>query len=125
MKEQLMSIAQYEGLDETKLNGDQINAILDVSSGDMHWATTVLQSVQALIAGAAGGNMNDHCRIKSVPPKVVVDKLYQALLTTQFEQVAIKEIIADGYLVQLLLSKLLDKWMSKDYDDNLDELGWA
>jgi DNA polymerase III delta prime subunit len=132
MKERLTSIARSEGLDETKLNGDQIDAILDVSGGDMRRAVTSLQSVQALIAGAtAEGDMvideTVLAELSGVPPKAVVETLYQALLTTQFDtmQAAVKEIIADGYSVQLLLSKLLDKLMSEDCEDDFDELGRA
>jgi replication factor C subunit 2/4 len=130
MKLRLTKIARSEGLSEEQLNEQQIDSILDVSGGDMRRAVTSLQSVQALIAGTTNNVVIDEtviAEISGIPPKSVVEKLYKALLTAQFNsmQKAVEEIIADGYSVQLLLSKLLDKFMSEDCDNHLDELGRA
>jgi replication factor C subunit 2/4 len=56
-----------------------------------------------------------------------VETLYRSLLPMKFDTMkqAVKEVVADGYSVQMLLTKLLDKFTSDGCDDDLDELGRA
>ena len=134
MKERVTAIAQAEG---EKTNGknivteSQIDAVLAVSGGDMRRAVTSLQSVQALLAGQEDhGNKQiviDEAAIyelAGLPPDEVIEKLYQALLSNSFDtmQAAVRNIIADGYSVQTLLQKLLEKFIETN---DLDELGRA
>jgi replication factor C subunit 2/4 len=133
MKERLTAIARAEGMGEETIDETQLDAILTVSGGDMRRAVTSLQSVQALLAGG-GNNNNDRqlvvdeaviSELAGLPPNSVVDTLYQSLLSNQFDtmQRAVQDVIAEGYSVQTLLSKLLDKFIRAE--DDLDELGRA
>lgn len=138
MKERVTAIAQAEG-DKTKSKNEnavvvtesQIDAVLAVSGGDMRRAVTSLQSVQALLAGQADHGNNqiviDEAAIyelAGLPPDEVIEKLYQSLLSNSFDtmQAAVRNIIADGYSVQTLLQKLLEKFIETE---DLDELGRA
>ena len=134
MKERVTAIAQAEG-DKTDgkniVTESQIDAVLAVSGGDMRRAVTSLQSVQALLAGQADHGNNqiviDEATIyelAGLPPDEVIETLYQALLSNSFDtmQAAVRNIIADGYSVQTLLQKLLEKFIETD---DLDELGRA
>jgi len=96
----------------------------------MRRAVTSLQSVQALVTGDDQQTVIDEaliCELSGLPPKYVVENLYQALLSLQFQTVqrVAQDVISDGYSVQLLLSKLLDKFISEETDGDLDELGRA
>lgn len=132
MQERLMSIARAEGISQEQLNEQQMKDILDISGGDMRRAVTSLQSVQALLlAGGAAGttaeiNEATLAELSGQPPNHVVERLYAALLDLKFDtmQQAVKEVVMDGYSVQMLLTKLLDKFTNAD-DEELDELGKA
>merc|ERR1712238_544021 len=113
MKERVTAIAQAEGRkNNVVMEENQIDAVLAVSGGDMRRAVTSLQSVQALLAGQKKGDAN------------VIDTLYKSLLSNRFDTMrsAVQNVIADGYSVQTLLQKLLDKFIESD---DLDELGRA
>jgi len=140
MKERITTIARAEGRKQSKTSNSsnnkneaviterQIDAVLAVSGGDMRRADTSLQSVQALLAGQQGSLVViDEAAIyelAGLPPDTVIEALYQSLLSNKFNtmQTAVKTVIADGYSVQTLLQKLLDKFIESD---DLDELGRA
>jgi replication factor C subunit 2/4 len=141
MKERLTSIARAEGITSDQINSQQMDHILDISGGDMRRAVTSLQSVQALLSSGSGGD-GDHddddnapveinqatlAELSGQPPNHVVETLYQSLLPMKFDTMkqAVKKVVADGYSVQMLLTKLLDKFTSEACDDDLDELGRA
>jgi len=130
MKERVTAIAQAEGRkNNVVMEENQIDAVLAVSGGDMRRAVTSLQSVQALLAGQKKGDTKiiDEAVINELaglPPDHVIDTLYESLLSNRFETMrsAVQNVIADGYSVQTLLQKLLDKFIESD---DLDELGRA
>mmetsp|Transcript_24401 Transcript_24401/g.27877 ORF Transcript_24401/g.27877 Transcript_24401/m.27877 type:complete len:396 (-) Transcript_24401:53-1240(-) len=130
MKERVTAIAQAEGRkNNVVMEENQIDAVLAVSGGDMRRAVTSLQSVQALLAGQKKGDTNiiDEAVINELaglPPDHVIDTLYKSLLSNRFDTMrsAVQNVIADGYSVQTLLQKLLDKFIESD---DLDELGRA
>jgi len=140
MKERVTAIAQAEGgKNNVIVTESQIDAVLSVSGGDMRRAVTSLQSVQALLAGQQMNNSNNNNRSNSnsividaaaiyelagLPPDQVIDTLYQSLLSNSFDtmRTAVQNVIAEGYSVQTLLQKLLDKFIETD---DLDELGRA
>mmetsp|Transcript_22426 Transcript_22426/g.52933 ORF Transcript_22426/g.52933 Transcript_22426/m.52933 type:complete len:404 (-) Transcript_22426:1319-2530(-) len=144
MKERITKIAKAEGSKDDKsenavvITERQIDAVLAVSGGDMRRAVTSLQSVQALLAGqqgSAGGNNagNDSSTVidedtiyelAGLPPDTAIESLYQSLLSHSFDtmQTAVKTVISNGYSVQMLLPKLLEKFIETDH---LDELGRA
>jgi len=138
MKERVTTIAQAEGRKNKSKNKNavvvterQIDAVLAVSGGDMRRAVTSLQSVQALLAGQGDANTNriviDEAAIyelAGLPPDQVIETLYQSLLSNSFDtmQIAVQNVIADGYSVQTLLQKLLEKFIETN---DLDELGRA
>ncbi|KAG7344155.1 replication factor C small subunit [Nitzschia inconspicua] len=126
MKERLTSIARAEGITDQQLSGKQMDDILNISGGDMRRAVTSLQSVQALLAGDPKMEINEAtlAELSGQPPNHVVQTLYQSLLDMKFEtmQNAVKRVVADGYSVQMLLTKLLDKITDSE---DLDELGKA
>jgi len=131
MKERVTAIANAEGLkNNVVMEESQIDAVLAVSGGDMRRAVTSLQSVQALLAGQTVGDTdividkNFINELAGLPPDQVIDELYRSLLSNKFDtmQLAVRNIIADGYSVQTLLQKLLDKFIDSD---DLDELGRA
>lgn len=138
MKERVTTIAQAEGRKNKSKNKNavvvterQIDAVLAVSGGDMRRAVTSLQSVQALLAGQGDTNTNriviDEAAIyelAGLPPDQVIETLYQSLLSNSFDtmQIAVQNVIADGYSVQTLLQKLLEKFIQTN---DLDELGRA
>ena len=138
MKERVTTIAQAEGRKNKSKNKNavvvterQIDAVLAVSGGDMRRAVTSLQSVQALLAGQGDTNTNriviDEAAIyelAGLPPDQVIETLYQSLLSNSFDtmQIAVQNVIADGYSVQTLLQKLLEKFIETN---DLDELGRA
>jgi len=138
MKERVTTIAQVEGRKNKSKNKNavvvterQIDAVLAVSGGDMRRAVTSLQSVQALLAGQGDANTNriviDEAAIyelAGLPPDQVIETLYQSLLSNSFDtmQIAVQNVIADGYSVQTLLQKLLEKFIETN---DLDELGRA
>jgi replication factor C subunit 2/4 len=129
MKDRLTRIARAEGITKEQLNSQQMDDILDISGGDMRRAVTSLQSVQALLAGGdAGTEINEAtlAELSGQPPNHVVETLYQSLLAMKFDvmQQAVKGVVADGYSVQMLLTKLLDKFTNCD-EEELDELGRA
>lgn len=138
MKERVTAIAQAEGRKNKSKNKNavvvtesQIDAVLAVSGGDMRRAVTSLQSVQALLAGQEDSDTNriviDEAAIyelAGLPPDEVIETLFQSLLSNRFDtmQTAVQNVIADGYSVQTLLQKLLERFIeTKD----LDELGRA
>ncbi|KAL3905539.1 MAG: hypothetical protein SGARI_004413 [Bacillariaceae sp.] len=128
--ERLTSIAQAEGISSEQLNSQQMDAILDISGGDMRRAVTSLQSVQALLVGDTTTVVDEATlsELSGQPPNHVVEKLYQALLPMKFDVMkqAVKEVVADGYSVQMLLGKLLEKLtLSSETEGDLDELGRA
>jgi len=131
MKERVTAIANAEGLkNNVVMEESQIDAVLAVSGGDMRRAVTSLQSVQALLAGQTVGDTdividkNFINELAGLPPDQVIDELYKSLLSNKFDtmQSAVRNIIADGYSVQTLLQKLLDKFIDSN---DLDELGRA
>jgi replication factor C subunit 2/4 len=132
MKERVTAIAEAEGRkNNVIMEENQIDAVLAVSGGDMRRAVTSLQSVQALLAGQEGDNSKNNIideavinELAGLPPDHVIDTLYQSLLSNRFNtmQSAVQNVIADGYSVQTLLQKLLDKFI---VTDDLDELGRA
>ncbi len=135
MKERVTAIAQAEGQKTKSKNKDavlvtenQIDAVLSVSGGDMRRAVTSLQSVQALLAGQGGNRIViDEAAIyelAGLPPDQVIETLYQSLLSNSFDtmQAAVRNVIADGYSVQTMLQKLLEKFIETE---DLDELGRA
>ncbi|KAG7370972.1 replication factor C [Nitzschia inconspicua] len=126
MKERLTSIARAEGITDQQLSGKQMDDILNISGGDMRRAVTSLQSVQALLAGDPKMEINEAtlAELSGQPPNHVVQTLYQSLLDMKFETMrnAVKRVVADGYSVQMLLTKLLDKITDSE---DLDELGKA
>lgn len=129
MKERLTAIARAEGISESQVDGDQMDAILNISGGDMRRAVTSLQSVQALLQGDARIEINEStlAELSGQPPNHVVETLYTSLLDLKFNTMkeAVHRVVLDGYSAQLLLTKLLDKFMSEETDDDLDELGRA
>ena len=123
MKERVTIIAQAEGQKTKSKNKDavvvtenQIDAVLSVSGGDMRRAVTSLQSVQALLAGQGGNRIIiDEAAIyelAGLPSDQVIETLYESLLSNSFDtmQAAVRNVIADGYSVQTLLQKLLEKF---------------
>jgi replication factor C subunit 2/4 len=130
MKERLTSIARAEGISSEQLDSEQMDSILDISGGDMRRAVTSLQSVQALLVGDATTTINETtlAELSGQPPSHVVEKLYQSLLPMKFDVMkqAVKEVVADGFSVQMLLTKLLDKLtLNAETEDDLDEMGRA
>ena len=130
MMERLTTIARAEGITSDQINDQQMEAILDISGGDMRRAVQSLQSVQALLVGDSTTTINEATlsELSGQPPNHVVDKLYQALLPMKFDVMkeAVQEVVADGYSVQMLLDKLLHKLtLSPDTEDVLDEMGRA
>ncbi|KAL3898651.1 MAG: hypothetical protein SGARI_006627 [Bacillariaceae sp.] len=128
--ERLTSIAKAEGITSEQVNAKQMEDILDISGGDMRRAVQSLQSVQALLVGDSTTTINEATlsELSGQPPNHVVEKLYQALLPMKFDvmRTAVKEVVADGYSVQMLLDKLLHKLtLSPDTEDVLDEMGRA
>lgn len=138
MKERVTAIAQAEG-HKTKsksknavlVTENHIDAVLAVSGGDMRRAVTSLQSVQALLAGEDGRENKQIIideaavyELAGLPPDQVIEILYQSLLSNSFDtmQTAVRNVIADGYSVQTLLQKLLEKFIETN---DLDELGRA
>lgn len=136
MKERVTEIAQAEGRKSMSKNKNsvvvtesQIDAVLAVSGGDMRRAVTSLQSVQALLSGQ-GENSKiaiDEAAINELaglPPDQVIEDLYKSLLSNSFDtmQAAVKDVIKEGYSVQTLLQKLLEKFIETE---DLDELGRA
>eukprot|EP00536_Pseudo-nitzschia_multiseries_P003301 jgi/Psemu1/7408/gm1.7408_g len=147
----------------------QIDAVLAVSGGDMRRAVTSLQSVQALLVGqqrqqeaqlrggtttttmtaaaaaAASAEIDEDTiyELAGLPPDSAIEALYQSLLSRSFDTMheAVKTVIANGYSVQVLLQKFLDKIIDggnnnnnnnnngnnndDDNDDDLTELGRA
>ncbi|OEU08411.1 P-loop containing nucleoside triphosphate hydrolase protein [Fragilariopsis cylindrus CCMP1102] len=132
MKERVTAIAEAEGRkNNVIMEESQIDAVLAVSGGDMRRAVTSLQSVQALLAGQSEDNSKNNIideaainELAGLPPDHVIDTLYESLLSNRFNtmQSAVQNVIADGYSVQTLLQKLLDKFI---VTDDLDELGRA
>ena len=134
MKERVTAIAEAEGRKSKNavvVKESQIDAVLAVSGGDMRRAVTSLQSVQALLAGEGDTNINSSeideaaiYELAGLPPDQVIDTLYQSLLLNSFDkmQSAVRNVIAEGYSVQTLLQKLLEKFIETD---DLDELGRA
>ena len=138
MKERVTAIAEAEGRKNKSKNNNaivvtesQIDAVLAVAGGDMRRAVTSLQSVQALLAGQQENQTNgiviDEAAIyelAGLPPDQVIETLYKSLLSNSFDtmQTAVRNVIADGYSVQTLLQKLLEKFISSE---DLDELGRA
>jgi replication factor C subunit 2/4 len=134
MKERVTTIAQAEGRKNKNavvVTERQIDAVLAVSGGDMRRAVTSLQSVQALLAGQGDNDTNriviDEAAIyelAGLPPDQVIETLYQSLLSNSFDtmQTAVQNVIADGFSVQTLLQKLLEKFVETN---DLDELGRA
>ena len=136
MKERVTAIAREEGRKQSGgrneaavITDRQIDAVLAVSGGDMRRAVTSLQSVQALLAGQQPGTAADIdeeaiYELAGLPPGAVVEALYQSLLSNSFDtmQAAVKNVLHDGYSVQTLLQKLLDRFLETD---DLDELGRA
>ena len=134
MKERVTAIAEAEGRKSKNavvVKESQIDAVLAVSGGDMRRAVTSLQSVQALLAGEGDTNINSSeideaviYELAGLPPDEVIETLYQSLLLNSFDkmQSAVRNVIAEGYSVQTLLQKLLEKFIETD---DLDELGRA
>jgi len=138
MKERVTAIAEAEGRKNKSKNKNavvvtesQIDAVLSVSGGDMRRAVTSLQSVQALLAGQGDNDSNrvviDEAviyELAGLPPDEVIETLYQSLVSNSFDtmQTAVQNVIADGYSVQTLLQKLLERFIETD---DLDELGRA
>jgi replication factor C subunit 2/4 len=140
MKERLVNIASAEGMmaikstdddDDTKsknkINEAQIDAILNVSGGDMRRAVTSLQSVHALVSGGDTEIVDERviAELAGLPPSNVIDALYRAIQSRRFDtmEMAVKnEIICGGYSVQVVLQSLLEKFMTTP---DLDELGRA
>ena len=133
MKERVTAIAQAEGRkNNVIMEESQIDAVLKVSGGDMRRAVTSLQSVQALLAGNQLGNKNNVVvdetvinELAGLPPDQVIDSLYQSMMANSFDTMrsAVENVIADGYSVQTLLQKLLDKFIECDDLNELADTG--
>jgi len=129
MKERVTAIARAEGnksKNSAVVTESQIDAVLSVSGGDMRRAVTSLQSVQALLAGGSRIAIDEAAiyELAGLPPDEVIETLYIALKSNSFDtmQAAVRNVIADGYSVQTLLQKLLEKFIATE---DLDELGRA
>jgi replication factor C subunit 2/4 len=121
MKDRLLHIAKSENCDEQTMA--LVDCILDVAGGDMRRAVTTLQSVHSL---SQGGAMDEKsvAEIAGIPPKNVVEDLWNCLLQDQFDVMrrGVDETIAAGFSAQLMMSALLDKIMDTSH---LAELGKA
>jgi replication factor C subunit 2/4 len=104
-----------------------IDDILQVAQGDMRRAVTTLQSIHALaLGGSARLDAAAVAEIAGLPPAIVVQELYQSLANSDKHfsdmQLAVEQVIAEGYSAQLLLGGLLD--LVRD-DNRLDDLSKA
>lgn len=114
-EERLLDICEKENLKYTK---ESIAALVKVSDGDLRKAITFLQSAARL-------NMDKEITEKAITdiagvvPAKMIDNLFQICFTGTFEklEVAVKNMVDEGYAATQILSQLHESVIEQDLSD--------
>mmetsp|Transcript_38229 Transcript_38229/g.46642 ORF Transcript_38229/g.46642 Transcript_38229/m.46642 type:complete len:364 (-) Transcript_38229:68-1159(-) len=125
MKDRLVEIATHETcqFENEEKRDEAIDEILCLSQGDMRRAITTLQSAHAL-----GGIIRPSsiAEMAGLPPQSIVVSLVRSLKkkTGTFAEMrsAVMDVIAEGYSVPTILSKLMDELILKQEQPEQDQL---
>uniref|UniRef100_A0AAQ5ZQG8 AAA+ ATPase domain-containing protein n=1 Tax=Amphiprion ocellaris TaxID=80972 RepID=A0AAQ5ZQG8_AMPOC len=114
-EERLLEICKKENLKYTK---ESITALVQVSEGDLRKAITFLQSAARLNVDK---EITDRAivEIAGVVPVKMIDNLLQICFRGTFEklEVAVKDIVDEGYSATQILSQLHDSIIEQDLND--------
>lgn len=114
-EERLLEICEKENLKYTK---ESITALVQVSEGDLRKAITFLQSAARLNVDK---EITDRAivEIAGVVPVKMIDNLLQICFRGTFEklEVAVKDIVDEGYSATQILSQLHDAIIDQDLND--------
>ncbi|KAI6648503.1 Replication factor C subunit 4-like [Oopsacas minuta] len=111
----LRSISQVE---HVRISEDALGALYDVSEGDLRKAITYLQSI-ARLQDSDSDNLTEAAQVYEISgfiPSQVMDKLLTACQSDSYQQLdtAIRQVIAEGFSANQLLSQLHDMVLTVD-----------
>ncbi|KAL3504243.1 hypothetical protein ACH5RR_034084 [Cinchona calisaya] len=116
MSNRILHICHEEGLN---LDSEALSTLSSLSQGDLRRAITYLQSAARLFGSSISSS--DLISVSGVIPEEVVQALYSACRSGNFDLAdkEVKNVIAEGYPVSLMLTQLFD--IVVEADDVSDE----
>jgi replication factor C subunit 2/4 len=115
VRSRLVDICEKENV---RCDEAALSTIMNIAEGDMRKAITFLQCAYRL-KGSDGVKEEDIIEIAAVVPSEHVDSLMETCRSDSYDKldVAVKDLIADGYPASQLVSQIHDKVMSMDLTD--------